>query len=96
MAILLAPPIAFLLYVAILYGVGRIMGRTTRRTQLYAGGEIHPPRQAGPGYRPYFIFALFFAVLHLGALMLASSTPSPTALLYIAGLALSLVALLLG
>ena len=96
MEALLIPPVAFLLYCAIVYGLGWARSRAARRTILYAGGEIHPPRSALPGYKPFFVFALFFAVVHLGALMLASSVPSTTALLYLAGLVLALIALVLG
>jgi hypothetical protein len=49
-----------------------------------------------PGYRPFFIIALFFAVLHLGVLMLGSSGLAPFALLYLVGLLLALLALILG
>ncbi|MCB8987896.1 MAG: hypothetical protein H6661_09140, partial [Ardenticatenaceae bacterium] len=49
-----------------------------------------------PGYRPFFVIALFFAVLHLGVLMLGSSIPSPISVLYLAGLILALIALVLG
>jgi hypothetical protein len=49
-----------------------------------------------PGYRPYFVTALFFAVLHLGALMIASSGLTPLAGIYVAGLIVVLIALILG
>ncbi len=87
---------AFVIYVALIYGTARLLAGKTRRTALYAGGEEHPPVGALPGYAPFFVFALFFAVLHLGALLLASGTPSPLMLVFIIGLALSLLALLLG
>jgi hypothetical protein len=42
------------------------------------------------------VVALFFAVLHLGVLMIGSSDLSPVAGLYLLGLILALVALILG
>ena len=51
---------------------------------------------AAPGYRPFFVVALFFAVLHLGALMLGSGSASPAMLVYLLGLMLALLALILG
>ena len=42
------------------------------------------------------MIALFFAALHLGALMIGSSDLSPSAALYVVGLAVTLLALLLG
>ena len=51
---------------------------------------------AAPGYKPFFVIALFFAILHLGVLMLGSSSLSPIAGIYLAGLLLTLLALILG
>jgi hypothetical protein len=42
------------------------------------------------------VIALFFAVLHLGVLMLGSSSLTPISILYLVGLMLALVALILG
>jgi hypothetical protein len=55
---------------------------------------------AAPGYRPFFVVALFFAVLHLGVLVLAvggisSATAGGTAV-FLVGLMLALLALILG
>lgn len=103
MEILLVPPIAFLLYIG-LVGLLSLIGRylapaeaaDAEKQSPYTGGETLPKRLGAPGYRPFFVVALFFAVLHLGALMIGSSIVSPIALLYIAGLMLALVALILG
>jgi NADH:ubiquinone oxidoreductase subunit 3 (subunit A) len=103
---MLFPPIAFLVYlllVGLLYGLGqRLAGRgqpTTLKTSIYTGGEAPPATKAAPGYRPYFVIALFFAVLHLGALVLGTTSGMPgppIAALYLAGLLLVLLALILG
>lgn len=101
--LLLFPPIAFILYLAlvgVLSGIGRVMAGAERpnplKSSTYTGGEAPPHRRGVPGYRPFFIVALFFAVLHLGVLMLGSSTLAPVSALYLLGLMLALLALILG
>ncbi|HET7087585.1 MAG TPA: hypothetical protein VFL17_02945 [Anaerolineae bacterium] len=101
--VLLVPPIAFLLYlvlVGILSGMGRVLAGRTEATPLksstYSSGEAPPTYVAAPGYRPFFTVAFFFAVLHLGVLMLGSSGLAPIAGVYLVGLLLALVALILG
>ncbi len=101
--ILLAPPIAFAIYLvlaAILSGVGRALaGRSQAsplKTSTYASGEVAPTHSAAPGYRPFFAMALFFAVLHLGVLMLGSGGLTLISGAYLVGLMLALVALILG
>ncbi len=101
--IILIPPIAFILYlllVGLLSGIGRVMAGAERpnplKSSTYTGGELLPGARGFPGYRPFFIVALFFAVLHLGVLMLGSSGLSPVAALYLVGLMLALLALILG
>jgi hypothetical protein len=100
---LLGAPVAFLIYlmlVGILSGIGRALAGSTKTTALktstYAGGEEPPVRSAAPGYAPLFRVAFFFAVLHLGVLMLGSSGLTPIAGVYLVGLILALVALILG
>jgi NADH:ubiquinone oxidoreductase subunit 3 (subunit A) len=101
--ILLSPVVAFLIYVAVIALISRLGRRfsaTGRKTELksttYASGEKSDPTPAAPGYRQFFVVALFFAVLHLGVLMIGSSDLSSTAGLYLMGLILALVALILG
>lgn len=103
MDFLLIPPVAFLTYIILvgaLSGLGRMLaGRGSpngTKSSTYAGGEAAPERMAAPGYRPFFVVALFFAILHLGVLMLGSSGASWTAVLYLGGLLLALLALILG
>jgi NADH:ubiquinone oxidoreductase subunit 3 (subunit A) len=101
--LLLSPLVAFLIYclvAAIFSGLGRIFSAQGResefKTTTYASGEENDPIPAAPGYRQFFVVALFFAVLHLGVLMVGSSDLSPTAGVYLVGLILALVALILG
>jgi NADH:ubiquinone oxidoreductase subunit 3 (subunit A) len=104
MQFLLLPPIAFLIYL-VLVGLLSIFGKalTGRRkaasalkSSTYSGGEAPPTRLAAPGYRPFFVVALFFAVLHLGVLVLSSGQPSPVMIIYLIGLLVALMALILG
>ena len=101
--ILLSPLVAFLIYVAvvaIVSGLGRLFSATGRKTEFktatYASGEESDPVPAAPGYRQFFVVALFFAVLHLGVLMIGNSGLSSVAGIYLMGLILALVALILG
>jgi NADH:ubiquinone oxidoreductase subunit 3 (subunit A) len=101
--VLLTPPVAFLIYlglVAALAGAGRVLAGPARptamKTSTYASGEAPPERAAAPGYRPFFVVALFFTILHLGVLMLGSSQFLPMSGIYLIGLILALVALILG
>jgi len=100
---LLAPPIAFVIYVvlvAILSRFGQTLAAPGTDAPLkattYAGGESSPTRPAAPGYRPFFVIALFFAILHLGILILGSGTLTPITAIYLVGLLLALLALILG
>jgi NADH:ubiquinone oxidoreductase subunit 3 (subunit A) len=102
-SILLSPLVAFLIYVAlasVISGLGKLFSASGQRTELktasYASGEEHDPLPAAPGYRQFFVVALFFAVLHLGVLMVGSSDFSPVAGVYLLGLILALIALILG
>ena len=100
---LLTPLVAFVIYVLIVAafsGLGRRFsaksGETASKSTMYSGGEVHDPYQAAPGYRQFFVVALFFAVLHLGVLMVGTSNLAPVTNLYLLGLILALVALILG
>jgi NADH:ubiquinone oxidoreductase subunit 3 (subunit A) len=101
--LLLVPPIALLIYLG-LAGIlawvarrlaGRVKESPTERS-TYASGEAPPGYTAVPGYRQFFVVALFFGILHLGVLVLGSEGQTFTAVIYLAGLFLALVALVLG
>ncbi len=103
MQTLLTPAIAFLIYLALaalLSLLGRKLAGPVKpsllKSSTYSSGELPPTRVAAPGYRPFFILALFFAVLHLGALVLGSGVSSPAMLVYLLGLMLALLAVILG
>lgn len=97
-----APPVAFLVYLGLatlLSLAGRALAARSAGSELkrspYASGEAETPTGAAPGYRPFFIIALFFAVLHLGVLMLGSGGLNWMSAAYLVGLVLALVALIL-
>lgn len=101
--ILLSPLVAFLIYLIVVFivsGLGKLFsakGHTAEfKTATYASGEEHDPIPAAPGYRQFFVVALFFAILHLGVLMIGSSGLSTVAGPYLLGLILALIALILG
>jgi NADH:ubiquinone oxidoreductase subunit 3 (subunit A) len=100
---ILGAPLAFVLYlglVAGLAGVGRMLAGPTQdsvlKSNTYSSGEAPPTRAAAPGYRPFFVVALFFTIVHLGVLMLGSSQLLPLAAAYLVGLVIALLALILG
>ncbi len=103
-AFLLIPPVTFLLYLAlvtILSGFGRMMAgkehtSSALKSSTYASGEAPTASSGAPGYRPFFKGALFFAMLHLGALVLATGGLTAMSGIYLLGLMLALVALILG
>jgi len=104
MQILLVPPIAFLIYLLLvtllsLFGkrlAGRPMTSSAFKSSTYSSGEAPPTRLAAPGYRPFFVVALFFAVLHLGVLVASTGNVSPVMIIYLLGLLVALIALILG
>ena len=101
--ILFSPPVAFAINV-VLVAVLSLLGRSRayRGTQSpaksssYAGGETAPPLWSAPGYRPFFAVALFFAILHLGVLIVGSAPLAPAGIVFLIGLILALWALILG
>ena len=104
MQIILTPPIAFLIYLVLvgllsLFGKG-LTGRrgavSALKSSTYSSGEAPPTRLAAPGYRPFFVVALFFAVLHLGVLVMSTGEASPVMIIYLIGLLVALLALILG
>lgn len=100
---LLSPLFAFIITGALVSILSLVSKRLSMRGKVsaaksasYASGEEHDIEPAAPGYRPFFVVALFFAVLHLGVLMLGTSGFAPVSLVYLGGLMLALLALILG
>ena len=101
--VLLAPPIAFFIFLAaafLLYALGRGMApRLTRaggKLATYACGENIPGVKVRFGYRLFFFIALFFTMMHVAVLVIAT-VPSGKivffALFYLVMIALSVSAL---
>jgi len=103
MEILLSPPIAFLIYiplVLVIVWLGQILAGPEKpnplKTSVYGSGEEAPTYLAAPGYQPFFLIALFFAILHLGMLVLGTSPLNFASGVFLVGLVLALIALILG
>ena len=103
MNILLSPPVAFLVYIPLVLVIvwlgKRLAGpekSSPEKSSVYGSGEEAPTQHAAPGYTPFFLLAFFFAILHLGMLVLGSSQSTAISWVYILGLAAVLVALILG
>ena len=103
MKILLSPPLAFLIIiplVVLIFLFGRKLAGPEKpnamKSSTYGSGELAPTSAAAPGYRSFFLIAFFFAILHLGALVIGTSPLNAISGVYIAGLILALVALILG
>jgi NADH:ubiquinone oxidoreductase subunit 3 (subunit A) len=99
----LIPPFAFVIYLvlaAILSGMGRLTAEPSRpnplKSSIYTGGELPSTQVAAPGYRPFFQAALFFAILHLGVLVVSTGGMGIITAIYLLGLMLALLALILG
>jgi len=103
MSILLSPPLAILIYIPLVLLI-TLLGRAlagpseanAMKSSLYGSGEAASTRLAAPGYRPFFLIALFFAVLHLGVLVLGSGGLTVITGIYLLGLIFALLALILG
>ncbi len=103
MQVILTPPVALGIY-AVLVGLlltaaWKMAARgapSPSKTAWYSSGEKAQAGMAATGYRPFFMVALFFAILHLGVLILGSGGLTPIMGAYLAGLILVLVILILG
>ncbi|MFP3853831.1 MAG: hypothetical protein ACLFWD_06005 [Anaerolineales bacterium] len=100
---ILNPPISLALYLGLaglIYWIGRLLAGpadpSVAKSSTYASGEAPPTSVAAPGYRPFFIIALFFAVLHLGVLVLGTATGTIWPIVYLIGLIMTLLAFILG
>ena len=101
--ILLSPPLALLIYLPLVYAiylVGRgLAGKgnpSSSKSSVYGSGEAAPTTLAAPGYRPFFLVAFFFAVLHLGMLIIGTGSFTVSMIPYLVGLILALIALIMG
>jgi len=102
--ILLSPPIAFLIFLGIfylIYVLGSLMApklkKTPGKTSTYACGEDIPGTKVQFGYRLFFYVALFFTMMHVATLVVATVPSGVFTLLgifYLTMIFLSVVALI--
>jgi len=85
---LLSPPVAFLLMLAVaglLYLLGRAMApklnKAGGKLTTYACGEDIPGVKVQFGYRLFFFIALFFTIMHVAALVIATAPAGKVLLL---------------
>ena len=78
-AFLLSPPVAFFVFLAaalLLYALGSKMGpkptKTGSKLATYACGEDIPGVKVQFGYRMFFLVALFFTMMHVATLVIAT------------------------
>lgn len=76
---LLAPPIAFIIFLIISLSIsfsGKLVAAkgvdSPGKTKSYACGEDMPENQGQPEYSQFFKFAFFFTLMHVVVLMVAT------------------------
>lgn len=104
MEIFLSPPLAFLVFLAIFYVIYFLAGRLAPKLNAvggklksYACGEDIPGSKVQFGYRLFFFIALFFTMMHVAALVVATLPAGPIAyfgLFYLGMIFLSVAALI--
>lgn len=104
-AFLLSPPIAFFVFLGaalLLYGLGAKMAPKLKKAggklTTYACGEDIPGVKIQFGYRLFFFIALFFTIMHVASLVIAT-VPSGKiiffAIFYLLMIFLSIMALII-
>ena len=101
--VLLSPPVAFFVFLAAaggLYALGRKMApkptKTGGKLTTYACGENIPGVKVQFGYRLFFFIALFFTMMHVAVLVIATVPPGKIvffAVFYLIMIFLSVMAL---
>jgi NADH:ubiquinone oxidoreductase subunit 3 (subunit A) len=99
-SILLFPPLAFGIYLLVIWTVSRFTsGMAAKHTDAegkelpYACGEEFPGEKATPDYGSFFPFAIFFTMMHVAGLMLATFALAPSGILPLGAGAAYLVAI---
>jgi NADH:ubiquinone oxidoreductase subunit 3 (subunit A) len=98
------PPVAFIVFFTIgslIYLSGTRLAAKGKKSggkkTQYACGEDVPAQRVQPDYSAFFPFALFFSIIHVTALIMATLPAGNIALigiLYLAGVAISLFTLM--
>jgi len=101
---ILFPPVAFMIFLGV-GGLIQLCGswlaakgkKSVGKKTQYACGEDVPAQRVQPDYSDFFPFALFFSIIHVTALIMATLPSGNIALigiLYLAGVAISLYTLM--
>lgn len=104
MEFLLYPPVALIFYGLVgflITKLGQVAAPPEDHTNevkhgLYASGEEGPEDFPVPGYKPFLLIALFFAIIHIGVLVVGMSNLSASSIVFLAVLILGLITLMLG
>ena len=79
MDILLFPPITFIISLFVIYIFASIFSSfppksqpNSEKTKTYACGEDFPSEKVVPNYEEFYPFAIFFTILHVAGLMIAT------------------------
>ncbi len=100
--LLLTPPVAFLVFLALSAGITAFSGVISAKgrdaegkTNSYACGEDMQENQSQPEYSQFFKFAFFFTIMHVAVLIIATDPGqvSPVSLLYLGVSVLALMML---
>jgi len=106
--LLLLPPVAFVILLAVMAILARVAASVAHppkpeagKDEPYACGENVKAEKAAPDYGGFFPFAIFFTVMHVAALMVATwaTVGTPGAMLgsaYIISVGLTLALLFVG
>lgn len=77
--VLLLPPFAFAIYLALSYGISFLSKRIAAKgmdapgkNKSYACGEDMPENRGQPEYSEFFKFAFFFTIMHVVVLIVAT------------------------
>ncbi len=102
--ILLSPPVAFIVFLLLFFVVYLLAGRMAPKAQAvggklktYACGEDIPGYKMQFGYRLFFFIALFFTMMHVAALVVATLPKGPVVyfgIFYLGMIFLSVLALI--
>ena len=101
---LISPPVAFFFFLGVafaLYALGKAMApklnKTGGKLTTYACGEDIPGAKVQFGYRLFFFVALFFTIMHVAVLVIATVPPGKVAffaIFYLLMIFLSIMALI--
>lgn len=76
---LLLPPIAFIIFLILYWGLSALLKtfsakgkQSAGKEEAYACGQITEANRIQPSYREFFPFAFFFTIIHVVVLMIAT------------------------